>query len=274
MKKRILFPCLLLVSSLTACGGSGGGLVTGGQPYKDGVAQAVDPAIKAQKEGTIKTVTAKESVSVSVKISYNGQSYSVSEKISGSMVVDLEAKTMNGDFDLSVGYSGETTRQKIRFSASETNGQLIINSGAEYSSVISTSTLEQIYDTATYTVYSWNFSRAEADMSTYFGFVDDDAAMGYGEEISSFVKDLLNNLVIAGDPSTGTFDVGLAKAVTMNLEGINFSFNKFKISYKDCLLTSELLGLRGSGSIASGGQRVSISISETAEVNYSYTFRK
>ena len=270
MKKRLMFPCLLLVSSLTACGGSSGGLVAGGQPYREGAAQAVDPALRAQKEDTIKTVTIRESISISAKASYSGQSYSLSEKLSGSMVVDLEQRTMNGNFDLSYSVSGQSQSTKITFNAYENNGRITITSGSNYSAAFSESTLEVAYNGANYTVYSWNFSRDANDAYSYLNLIGGESAMGYGEEIMSFVETILDNMVISGNPSTGTFDVGLGKVVNFTYSGIRFSYNKFKISYKNCLLDSEVVGVKASGSTSG----VSMSINESADVHYSYTFKK
>ena len=269
MKKRFLLPCLLLVSSLTACGGgSGGGLVTGGKQYKEGDAANVDSAVKAQKEDSIKKVILDEKVDFSYKLSAQGQSYSMTEKVDGRATIDIDAKTIEGAFKFSGSTGGQKQNESVNFKVQRNDNGYYETVSGNYEIAFNEDSLEEIFDMAYYTVYSWNFSSENGLVAQMA-----ESAEGYGSEIEAFMREIIANMVISGDPATGTFDVGLGKAVKLDYQGINFSFNKMKYSYKDCYLKNVVLGLKGSGSYSYGGQSASISISETVEANYSYEFR-
>ena len=70
MKKRYLIPTLMLLSAtgLTACS-NGAGFILNGQPYLDGSAARVSPQLKAQKDGSVKTVIMNSTIGVNMKIS-------------------------------------------------------------------------------------------------------------------------------------------------------------------------------------------------------------
>ena len=268
MKKRFLLP-LLLVGSLTACGGgSGGGLVTGGKQYKEGDAANVDSALREAKEGKLKKVTVSEKVDFTYKMSAQGQSYSMSEKLDGKAVVDLEEETMEATFKVTASEGGQSQSANVQFKVAkdEAGGYSLIS--GSYSGGFDEEGLEEMFEMASYTVYSWNYAGEN-------GFIEQmaEAGSGYGSAVAGFVQEVLNNLVIAGDPATGTFDVGLGKAVKLDYQGITFSFNKLKYSYKDCLLKDVVFGLKGSGNYSAQGVSASVNINETAEMHYSYEFK-
>ena len=266
MKKRFLLPCLLMVGSLSACGGNGG-LVKGGVAYREGDAAKVDAALKAQKEGSVATCTVNESADVNIKMSYQGQNANMTEKLKAKMTADLVNKTFEGNIDINMSMNGESQKTNISFNAREVNGPLVINTSGAYSSALSEDNIETYYTQASYAIYSWNYSLdASGELETLMEGLDSVSSA----TITSFVRDLYNSMAIAGDPATGTFDVGLSKPVSVNISGLDMTYNKLKYSYKDCLLQSAVVGLKGSGNVSG----VSVNIDETVEANYSYTYRQ
>lgn len=266
MKHKHLLSCLLLVSSLTACGGNGG-VITGGTPYKDGQAAAVNPELKQEKEGKVKTVKVTETMSFSMKVSSQGYNLSISEKLNGNLLVDLDEHTINGSFKLSLSTQGQSMSGTINISAAENDGRLVVSIDDSTSgSYISESQIETIYDAANYTIYSWNFTT-----ESFGGLMEQLEAADLPTDINieGYVRDIFNSIVIKGDASTGNFDIGLGKAINLEYQGVKVSLNSMKYSYKSCMLASANIGMSISGS--SQGSSISGSVSTSA--NYSYTYR-
>lgn len=264
MKKRFLLPCLLLVGSLSACGGASGGLVKGGRAYREGDAAAVNPALKAQKDGSVKAVTVNEKVTLKMDLSYGSQKATMSETANAKIKVDFSNKKLDGEMKISVKSNGQSQNVNISFDAQERNGQIVVNTYGEYASAITDDVVEAYYMSAKYEIYSWNYSINSQELGKLLEELDSTS----GASATAFVKDLYNNTVISGDVENGNFEVGLGKPITLRLSGIDMKFNKLKYTYKDCLLKSAVIGMSADG--ASSG--VGYKISEEASINYSYTF--
>ena len=271
MKKRYFIPSLLLLAStsLTACSGEGGGLITNGQKYRAGDAQNVDPSLRLQKEDTIKTVTEKMNMSASIKISTRGSSLSISEKLSGTVVVDLVNHKISGNYTISASATGSGSQSmKISFKATEENGYISIYEGENYSSAnIDSDTLSTMYQEASYTVYSWNYEPSEGQIGQLVDTLGSLTEIADADDIMREVERMYSSFYFTGNLETGTFDVGLAEGFTLNIiPNMPITFNKMKASYKDCLIQSSIVGLTMKGKEGD----VSYNISETLKVTYSY----
>ena len=266
MKKRFLLPCLLMVGSLSACGGNSG-LVKNGVAYREGDAAKVDAALKAQKENSVATCTVNETADIGIKMSAEGQTVNMSESVKAKMTADLVNKSIEGTFDMNINSNGQTQKVSMSFDGREVGGQLVVNTYGQYASVLTEDNIETYYMQASYAIYSWNYSLdASGELATLMEQMDAVSSAS----IASFLQNLYSNMVIAGDPATGTFDVGLSKPVSLYISGLDLSYNKMKYSYKDCLLQSAVVGIKGSGNLSG----YSVSINESVEANYSYTYRK
>lgn len=271
MKKRYFIPSLLLLAStsLTACSGEGGGLITNGQKYRAGDAQNVDPSLRLQKEDTITTVTEKMNMSASIKISSRGSSLSISEKMSGTVVVDLVNHKINGNYTISASATGAGSQSmKISFKATEQDGYISIYEGENYSSAnIDSDTLSTMYQEASYTVYSWNYEPSEGQIGQLVDTLGSLTEIADADDIMREVERMYSSFYFTGNLETGTFDVGLAEGFTLNIiPNMPITFNKMKASYKDCLVQSSIVGLTMKGK----EDDVSYNISETLKVAYSY----
>ena len=270
MKKRYLIPSLLLLSSvaLTACNGEGGGLVKGGQKYRAGDAQNVSPALRAEKEGSVKTVTENINMSVSMKMSASGRSLSVSEKLSGSIKVDLVNHTLDGNFTVSASVSGAGSQTtKATFRANEQNGVITIQNGSNYESSYDEESLATLYEEASYTIYSWNYEPSEGQIGQLTEALSSLSEVTSADTIMKEISKMYSNIYIAGEVETGTFDIGLAEGYTLNIiAGLPITFNKMKSSYKEGLVRSSVVGLTMKGKV----DGMSMNITETMTVNYSY----
>ena len=263
MKKKLLIPTLLLLAStsLMACEDGGNAFVANGQPYTDGAAANVRPALRLEKEGSIKAVKISSTTTVSATISYSGRSSGGSAKVSGYTNVDLENRTMSGSYTSSG--SGQSIR--INFNAKEENGTFVIYSGSGYQGQITSETLNSMYEEATYGIYSWNYQIDAEEIQSVLEQLGEEAGDSYN------YYDVLNNIyssfVFSGDIESGTFDVGLAKEASFNIAGIPFTFTKLKYSYKDCFIQSVVVGLKMK--IVEDG--ISMSFNVTEKESFSYT---
>lgn len=264
MKKRFLLPCLLLVASLSACGGAGGDFVSGGSAYKEGDAAKVDAALRAEKEDKVKQVTEKMNSSVSYDVNYNGQAVKSSQKLSGSVKVEVDEKKIEGDFKVNVSSNGQKASQNIKFKGQEIDGYLQFTEGEAEAEAMDLD-LDSFYEQATYEIYSWNYIMESEEIKAAL-----DQAEGYGASIG---KDFFNKMVINGDPAKGTFDVGLGEKFSFTYQGATFAFTKLKYSYKDCLLQKAVVGFNYSGGSSYDGTTVSVKLNMDATYEFSYVMK-
>lgn len=270
MKKRLLIPSLLLLSatSLTACEGAGASFVKNGQPYTEGAAQRVSPALRAQKEGSVKAVKVTSKTNIKMKMSIDGKKYSIGAKVSGAADIDLDNRTIVGNYTTTASVSGMSGSSKVKFSARDRgDGTFVFVSGENYEASFTEASLSALFDEASYSIYSWNYTIDSQNLA--------DALEGLEGQTSesvdgnSVANQLSSNFVFNGDFESGTFDVGLAKAITIRVSGLSLVFDKFIASYKDCFIKSSTIGIKLD--YTQDGESVSLAL--TYSDTYSYTKR-
>lgn len=270
MKKRYLIPTLMLLSAtgLTACS-NGAGFILNGQPYLDGAAARVSPQLKAQKDGSVKTVIMKSTIGVNMKISQGYSSGSVKSTISGQVVVDLDAKTINGDYTVKASATGAGSQNtKVKFTAVEENDMFYITSGTEYDGISTSADLDKLYEEASYTIYSWNFNTQTADMTDALQSLQD--SLGSEIDIQKIYNDITKNMYYVGDFESGNFEAGFGKKLSFMVGTCKVTYDGMKVTYKDCFIQSEYLGLTASAK----EDNVKVTLSLTYKTDYSYTYRQ
>ena len=97
MKKKILIPCLLLAGSLTACDS---GLVSGGEPYKEGDATKVSEALKTEKQDKVKTMSYKQTVDMTMKMTSGDEKASATASATAKVDLNLDDKTVDVNYSV------------------------------------------------------------------------------------------------------------------------------------------------------------------------------
>ena len=270
MKKRYLIPTLMLLSAtgLTACS-SNVGFIVNGQPYVDGSAARVSPQLKQQKDGSVKTVTMDSTISVNVKASQGYNSASVKSSISGKAVVNLDNKTINGNYTVKASVTGAGSEStKVNFTAEQENETFYLTSGTEYEGISTSADLSKLYEEATYTIYSWNFNPQTNDVADAINNLQDQ--LGSQIDVQKIYNDITNNIYFVGDFESGNFEAGFAKKLSFMVDSVKVTYDGMKVSYKDCFIQSQYLGL--SASAKQDGIKVNLSI--TYKTNFSYTYKQ
>lgn len=272
MKKRFI-PTLMLLSfmSLTACGGDNSGFVKNGVAYKNGDAAQINADVKAAKENKVRTVREDLNMDLYMKISYNGQSSTIKEKMSGFLDVDIDAKTIVGKFDISASVDSTKQSSRLDFKAEEQNGEFVLTKGADAAESFDSEKLASLYEKASVNIYSWNYSSDTDDISS---IISQSGTSSLSEaEATALLKKLYANIVVSGDFTTGTFEIGLGKSMKITVGGYPFTFTKLKTAYEDGLMKSTVAGLSLNYKQSANGQTASISFKESVDYNFSYTFR-
>lgn len=271
--KKLFVPALLLLSltGLVACGSDNSGFVKNGVAYKNGDAAKVSTEVREAKENKIKTVTEKVTLDIYVKASANGQSSSLKETASATLTVDIDARTIEGKFDISATIDGTKESAKIDFKAVEQDGVFVFTRGAESATMIGEDQLSTYYNNATVSIYSWNYVTESNDAAS---LVNQSGTSSISEQDAlTLVNKITSNTVISGDVATGTFEVGLGKPLDVTVSDYPFTFNKLKAVYEEGLLKSSVIGLSMNYKQTVGGQTAKITLKESANYSFSYTFK-
>lgn len=267
MKKRLIVPGFALtLASLTACNLAAGGYIMNGKPYKDGYAAQISPALRAEAEGSIRAVKISTKVTVSLSVSYSGRSSSGKATISGDANVDLVNERINGKYVLKAsGSAASVGSETYNFTAERDGGSFYVTNGNYTSGLTGVSSLDALYEEASYNIYSWNFSYDSQQVSEMIDSLQ--AEYGSSVDVQTIYNKIKSNLVYNGDFENGNAEIGFSKAVSFNISTVKLTYNKFKVVYKDCFIRSSDLGLKASAS--ESGTKVSISLSYSN--TYSYT---
>ena len=270
MKKRLLIPSLLLLSgvALSSCGSAGPAFVANGTPYVEGSAAGVKAALRLEKEDSVETVKISQKMNATIKVSSGKQKASVGAKLSGSALVNLDRRTVAGDYKVTASLAGFGSSAKVKFNGSDQgNGNFVITSGTNYEGVFDSDSLATLFEEASYTIYSWNYSTNSQSLVDTLKQVD--SYLSEGVDSSSITDRINSSFVFSGSFESGTFDIGLGQSIGIEVAGVSIVFNKFLASYKDCFIQSSVIGMKMSYTSSEG----SFSISVTYSDNFSYTYR-
>lgn len=267
MKKRLVVPGLALtLASLTACNLSAGGYIMNGKPYKDGYAARINPVLRAEAEGSIKAVKISTKVTVSASISYSGRSSSGKATVTGDANVDLVNERINGKYVFKVsGSAASSGSETYNFIAERDGGSFYVTSGNYTSGLTGVSSLDALYEEASYNIYSWNFSYDSQQVTEMVEELQSE--LGSSVNVQTIYNKINSSLVYNGDFENGNAEIGFSKAVSFNISNVKVTYNKFKVVYKDCFIRSSDLGLKASASESGTKVTISLSYSNT----YSYT---
>ena len=271
--KKLFIPALLLLSltGLVACGSDNSGFVKNGVAYKNGDAAKVSAEVREAKENKIKTVTEKVAIDVYAKVSANKQSSTLKETASATLTVDIDAKKISGKFDITASVDSQKETVKIDFEAIEQDGVFVFTKGAESATMIDEDQLSTYYTNATVNIYSWNYVTETDDISS---LVNQSGTSSISEqEALTLVNKISSNTVVSGDVTTGTFEVGLAESLKVTISNYPFTFTKLKAVYEEGLLKSSVLGLSMNYKQSYNGQTASMTVKESIDYNFSYTFK-
>ena len=283
MKKRLLLVLAVPALLLTACGGSGGvdvkGTVDNGREVTTTEKQAVANVDEAKKEAAEEV--AKKGVNVKSRSltlqkttnSYSGQSVTTENKLDlnydmeiGIATPSISVKTSGSQYYAAAGQSATGNVEGLS-DATKASGAWVINNDYQKISMGgqesrqdnvlfqgSVQMAEQYYRNCIEGLYSWEFDFDLAQAKK--------AANQYG------IGDLLDKIVIAGTPSTGTFEVGLSEAYNIAMVGGSLKFYKLRYSYKDNLLQEYAIGFEASS--ASSEYNYSTNIQMEMDFTISY----
>lgn len=269
MKKRFIpvFTALAL-TGLVACGSSDNGLVKNGVAYKDGDAAKTSETVRQSVEGKVKKVTEKLSMKATTTAKYGDTKESAKENVSASLAYDFEQGTVDGTYTDSMTSSGKTQKNTAKFKAKQQADGSFQFSENNAADTFDETAVAAMYLDASTSIYAWNFTM---DLESLMGTVSaaGSAALA-GTDLTSLAgafSELATNLVIDGDATTGSFEVGLKEEYKLNLdlssmlEGLEDSettsmisllgltelpmtIYKMKYVYKDGLLRSEVAGVK------------------------------
>ena len=264
MKKKLMIPTLALACfAMSACDLYGAGnYIQNGSPYKEGYAARIDPQLKAAAQDSVKNVIIKLGATVSVKVSYQGRSSSAKATVTGDMNVDLMNERMNGNYTVKASGSGVSESETYKFTAEKQDGYFTVTSGNYSASISGVSDLDAMYEEASYNIYSWNFSYDSQQLSETIESLQSE--LDSSIDVRSIYESVYSNLVYTGDFEQGNAEIGFKKAVSLNISGVKLTYNKFRVSYKECFIRSSELGIKAS--ISESGVKVSMTM------NYSNTY--
>lgn len=269
MKSKFLIGLLTL--ALTACGGGSGsgGLIKGGQDYSSDQqqkVQAVEQATKEEVEEGIKgvTINEKSTINYSVKGSYGGQSYSYSMAMNEETkyVLNFEQKTIELTQTATTKMNGQSQTEKAVIKAKNVDGMWTVTEGQQYDLAYS---IGYIYEGFCETIYSWNFLPSNNDFDDLF---DELGSTGVSIDAQTALQELYNSFVISGDPESGTFQVGLGKAINLqSVIGYPAVIDSLMSSFKNYLAQSMSMSMHMS--MSEQGASVSMKVSESMTFSYS-----
>ena len=263
---------VLSLVGLTSCGGNNG-LVKGGQAYRDGQLDSVNEEVKTNVDGKVKIVNEKVTSDISMKMTFEGQTESMSAKINGNLKIDLDAAKIDGNYSISSKAGGENETMKLDFTAQQQeDGSFTFTSGnEELVEQFQQIDLAVAFEQAETTIYAWNYSMDSESIMSLVGSGLSGSEMSEQdlEQALVLVESLSKSLFISGDVEKGSFEIGLAEAAKLNIGGMPFEFNKLKSVYKDGLLRSTIAGY----SMNLSGDTMKISASATSTAEYTYEMR-
>ena len=240
MKKKFVIPSLLLACSLTACDD---GLVKSGVAYKDGMTASVDASLKKQKEGSYKLLTIDSTVDTKFSVETNGKKQTNTGKANGTIKIDVDQQSVEIEMDTNSKSTGVTQELKGSVKAKKTNGKFkVVNSEGTIGELYSLLDFDAYYTNTIYTTYSWNYSFSDSDIRDALASVSGSLNSSMGQALT----DIKNNMLIDGNPEKGTFDVGISKAISFNVENVTLEYTKMKYTYKNCLLQGYTMGISAS----------------------------
>ena len=219
MKKRFI-PTLILLTGLVACGGTGNdGIVKNGVAYKDGAAANVNSDVRQSVEGKVAKVKTTTSQKTKTVTSVTGEKQTQTESSNTNYTFDFVNETIEYRATSSSSSSGKS---RTSFKAKkQSDGSFTYVSGGEVvSSVLDEATLSLAYNNMkNTTIYSWSYN---ADASSILGEAGaSGSSLFAGLDLSSltgFMNTIYANTKISGDPSTGSFEVGIEKAFDITLD--------------------------------------------------------
>lgn len=259
---------VLSLAGLTACGGSGEGLVKNGVAYNRGDASKINETVKAEKDGKVKVVTEKATIDMSVKMKADGQSMNIKEKMAGTITVNVPDKTVDINLDADVEVGKEKVSEKISVKAEEKDGEFVITSniGGEISGQeIDLEQIADYFEQASYSIYSWNYDDSD---TAYAAATESLSEYADAEEVLKIIKQMESKIKIAGEVETGNFEIGLSEPFTMKIANYPITYTKLKSVYKDGLVESTVVGVKMS--VSENGTSVSLNMTSSNE--FSYTF--
>ena len=258
---------------LASCGGSNGvsPFITSGQSFDQSKIESVDQSVKDSLQPTEKTtvtqtindageevttVIVEETPGAVKKMNFTGNS-SATINVSGqanqtqntvmSGYLDYVAQEFYLKYQNNSSGVNSTIEEKIRKTeagyeiiedklTSNYAGQVYTQDNMFFNG--NTQLAGMYYEQYATMPFSWN-AQLDADSAI--------AAAGgqqYLDTIDeSAIKEIYNYIVIAGDPSTGTFDFGLQQGHTFNFDirgtSLVLKLNAYKLTYKDYLLRSQ-----------------------------------
>ena len=285
MKNKHLFSCLFLVFSLTACGGSSdNGIIANGTPYRAGELEEVDPSIVAQKEGSIATITETTKSVTKVTLSSGGRKNSYSADTTTTTILDYVNETVEfrGKVNAQTGLSNTPTNISVKIKRNNYDDYQIISeknfvsylSGAGISQYSYFNSLFSQFDLYEDMLFSWNFIPNFENVASLAGSGD-----GYYDDSLDYDSSLDGNILVAGTPSNGNFDIGIGRAITIGIyDDEEVSITKYKASFKNYLMKSMVEGIKikvNNGGVYDGAgmQTGQMTAEMSSNVNFSYTYK-
>ena len=267
MKKRILIPCLLMATSLTACDS---GLVTRGETYKEGETTKVQDSLKNKIRDSVKAVEIYSKTEFAFNTQSGDKKESTKSKASIEAKVDLKDKSIELSCKTDARQNKSVRSLKAKAKAKEEDGYMrTVYTDGDYSLLKSTIDFNALMTSARNDVFSWNFSLDYTEL--------DSVLSQMGTTSTFFAFDIQKNTLINGNSANGTFNVGLSKEITGKFEKSGLSFDltitKMKYVFKDCLLKSAIVEVEAYCEEEVMGEKVKMSYEITAEEKYSYTLK-
>lgn len=288
MKKRYLTLFFLPVFALASCSGSTGmrGVITNGTTITDQKKQQAADVSSEEKQqaeasanrGFVATATFYFATTESAQ----GQSATMAMNLGFNMEVDVanpylkatingSVGTSSGGQGYSVGVNGVSEARKQtgssrwtvlsdRLTASAYGQTVDAGEGGLFYSMgqgSSAAGAQYLFNVVTNNLYSWNFDfdGESFDLSQL------------GDTGDSTLNSLLSKIMMSGDPSTGTFEVGISSPFTINEGSALIQLTKFRYSYQNHLLNEFVTAF----SMSYSGQGASANV--VYEASYHMTYR-
>ena len=280
MKKSLLLVLAVPALLLASCGGGGvdvKGTVDNGKAIIDADKQAVAAVTEEKKEAMEEIVN--KGVKIQAKNYFNQklESREGNSETTADVNMDMEigvtnpsiyVKSNGSAYANGYGQSGSGSVEGLS-EAKVVDGAWVITNDYQITKVNgvenkqenvlfqgSASGAEAYYDGIVDGLFSWDFdfdfSKAQA-MAQQYGF-----------------GDFLSKIVIAGDPSTGTFELGLGEVYTYQSVGGYLKFAKLRYAFEDYLLKEYSLRMEASMADASYGYSTAV----VYEMDFVFTYTK
>ena len=193
-----------------------------------------------------------------LNLDFSVENPSMSFTTSGTYGATASASGQNSNVNGSVTGKSEAKLQNDSWNILDDFMTITVNGQQQKQSPVlfggSAASCAEFYNSFSSSLYSWsyNFESGMIGLSQ--------AAAG--------AKELYKNFVVAGDVSTGNYEVGLSTTLSLDVTGSKINFTKFRVAYNDYLLKEAVMRYEVASTYSAGSTTV------ISEIGYIFNYSK